>query len=251
MVGAENILENFRLGKFVFERFGNEPIIDSPADVSFPRFHSITPPRILFFCARERRAKRVDKSGGERFRKRISLFDRIARISLVRFRIRQVDWLTRDVQISANCDRFFLRKLLQMRAKIAIPAKPIIEPREFILRVRNVCADEENFRKFERDDAAFLRMVVPEKICGKIQRLELRKNRRSRVAGLCRGMQKTPRERRFDRARERQTFGAFDFLEAQNVGRIFGDVAFKIFSKNSAKSVHIPGVQKNFFHLRN
>lgn len=71
--------------------------------------------------------ERIDKSGIDKRLKSGSLLIGKSRFPTVRLRVREVDFLVSDIEISAENDRFFLLKFLHVPQKHAIPVLAVRE----------------------------------------------------------------------------------------------------------------------------
>ena len=64
------------------------------------------------------------------------------RIHAVAFRVLQVDFIMRDVEVSAYDDTLALRERAQVCPEVILPLHPVVKSLEAVLSVRNVYADQ-------------------------------------------------------------------------------------------------------------
>src|SRR6187402_1643423 len=98
---------DFRFLHLLFQRFGYEHVVDSPSHVARARVCEMTPPRVVAVALREN-AEGIYETGVDEILETLTFLVRETLLAAIRFRVCQIEFGVRDVEIAAEDHRLFL-----------------------------------------------------------------------------------------------------------------------------------------------
>ena len=143
----------------------------------------------------------------------------------------------RDVQVTADDDRLFLVEGMKIVAKGILPRHAVVDALQAVLCVRGVAGEQEKFRVFQRDDAAFMVEIFRADAVDNIHRRVFRKDRRAGVALFLGGIPELLIAGQFQRHLMRLRLG---FLQTEKVGVHHPENFLKPLLQAGADAVDIP-----------
>ena len=155
MIRSGNVRQNKRLLDFADQCFAGLQIIDPPTDISCPGTGAETPPTVSDGVWVEM-PKGIDQSGVEKTAEAVD-FDLgiTGRFIEIRLRTGDINFPVRDIKIPASDQWFFTFQLLQIGQKFQILALAVIQPRQFLARIRYINVEQKKLFKFGDHHAAF------------------------------------------------------------------------------------------------
>src|SRR5271165_400857 len=138
----------------------HEYVVDSPSDVARPRIGEMTPPRIMSIALREQ-PKGIDEAGIHEILESGALLVRETLLAAIGFRVGQIEFGVRDIEVAAKNDRLGFFQLLAIGEKGRIPLfEAQTQAAQIILGVRRVDRHDIESVEFSRHDAALFGTVA-------------------------------------------------------------------------------------------
>ena len=183
------------------------------------------------------KAERVGKSTLEHHSEFFALLVRKSSVTTVGFRIFQVDFLMRHVQVAAEHHGLSGIEVEDVAAEGVVPRHAIVQAPQFVLRVGGVDGDEIKVVKLKGDDAAFVVVLLLSKAVGHAQRTDAGEDTSARIAFLFGVIPITFVAVKGD---VYLAFLQLGFLQAEAVGIEPGKSFFKAFFAASPQAVDVP-----------
>ena len=121
MVGARDVRVNFGVSDFIGDCFTCKPVVYAPTDIASPGVCPVSPPGIGRFLLGIFVAEGVDESGRLKCVKSGSFFVCEAVLADVWLWIREVNFVMRNVKISAKENGLYLLKFFDMLKECGVP----------------------------------------------------------------------------------------------------------------------------------
>src|SRR5690554_4663290 len=160
VIGAINVVKNFRLAQPVLQRRRGQKVIQPPANIPGACAAAHAPPTV-FHCVRVEVAERVDIIGIQQPVQAVDLALSITgALVVVGLGARDINGPMTHIEITTHDNRLALLQMLNILAKRMVPLLTIIQPTQPFAGVGRIDRYQKQVIKLRRNDAAFLVMLV-------------------------------------------------------------------------------------------
>ena len=187
MVAAHDVGVYFGVLNMLQQTLGGDEVVDAPAGILLAGMEAVAPPGVGDLVGIER-AEGVDESLGEELAEFLALLIGEAGIAAVGLGVLDVNLLMGHVEVAAVDDGLLAVKALQVVAHGVFPCHPVVEALQPVLGVGGIAAYEEELGHLERDDAAFVVVLVDADAVGHVERLVAGEDGCSGIAFLVGGV---------------------------------------------------------------
>lgn len=271
MVAAEDIGMDIRSDDRGAQGIAHQKVVDTPPRIVLSGIEAIAPPRIRPLKPRVKHAEGVHEARREQIGKLAALLIGKACIAAVGFRVLQVDFLVRHIEIAAHHNGFWLRRFTRARqrkfrhahmvlarglglhgnarrnfarfeplakpSKRIVPRHAMVDARKAVLGIGGIHIDQPKFGEFQRHDAPLCIELARAEAMQSPQRCLPRKDRRTRIA-LAFGIApilRIPRQINVD-----LSLLKLGFLQADDICRQTGDRILEAFFHRGPQAIDIP-----------
>src|ERR1044072_1212988 len=133
----------------------DEEVVDAPTHIPRANSGHGAPPGVMSAAGFEL-AESVDEPGLPARRETSPFLGRKAVMVGIGPGIRQVQFGVRHIEVTAEDDRFYLFKFLEVAEEITVPLAPVRESREFLPGIGNIDVHQEKVGVLGGDHAAFV-----------------------------------------------------------------------------------------------
>ena len=221
------------------QTLGGDEVVDAPTCIPLAGTEAVTPPGIGDLFGIER-AEGVDESFGKEFREFLPLLDGEAGVAEVGLGVLDVNLLMGHIEVTAVDDGLLPVEALQVVAHGVFPGHPVIEALQPVLGIGRVAAYEEEVLHLERDDAAFVVVLVDADAVGHVDGLLTGEDGCSGIAFLVGGVPVTLVAFKL----EVELSGLhLRLLQAEEVGVELAEDVAEAFALTGAEAVDVPRYQ--------
>jgi len=224
------------------EAFGDEEVVEAPADVPRAGGAEDAPPGVVSPALFEF-AEGVEEAGIDEGSEAVAFFNGEAVVADVGLGVGEVDLGVSDVEVAAEDDGLFLFQRFQVREEVAVPFLAIGEAGEVALGVGDVNVDEVEVVGLGGEDAAFLVVFDDADVGLDGEGAVFDEDGGAGVAALLGGVPKGLVVRGPELLDV--VGGALGFLQAEDVRALGIEELKEVFLEDGAEAVDVPG---NYFH---